>query len=682
MKTVTIETLKITTRLPRGRWPLSLKTILVFAALMVFFEPVVQAQWQSFPLPKAKSSVKKHRSNPAARPQAVEPLSLPFFDDFSFTTLDDPKDTTSNIALDSLWQNVINDTLSNKTVWINNGMGINPPSINVATFDGLDGNHVKYSEVVINNGLRDSLVSQPIKLGDPSVAVADRNSVYLSFFFQWAGNGEPPDATDYLLVEFKNNAGVWKPSMTIYPTPSMQTTVFYDTLVKVDGDEFFHDDFQFRFRNYGRLSGPYDTWNVDYVYLNKGRNESDTSFPDRTIASQPTSLLGNYRAIPYDHFKLVNTLQAPKFDVYNLLEYYPSDHAPGFTTVSFRTEKTFTNYVDSVANITTTPADTAAINWENNNDVIGPLERRTITVRYLPDGSDPAQFDPDADSARVKLNIRLLTGDTFNKNGDYADDYSANFIPIDFRLNDTLTVQYFMKDYYAYDDGVAEYAAGLTQAGNRAAFEYEMVTDDPDTLVGIDLYVPDYGLASNLTVDFFVYRDADGLPGDILYTLPSISIQRKGLNVFQRVRIVEPFLVDKNFHIGWKAPVGGTLKIGLDMSSSHGDKISVNTNGTWVPGDIDGSLMIRPVFGNGDVNVGVPETLDAFGVYPNPNSGEFYIHGRYDKLTVLTITGQAVPYAAQPSGDRQKIVLNTAAGLYILKIQQGNTVATRKIVVR
>ena len=44
MKTVRIETLKIITSLPGGRWPLALKTILVWAALMVLFEPVVQAR--------------------------------------------------------------------------------------------------------------------------------------------------------------------------------------------------------------------------------------------------------------------------------------------------------------------------------------------------------------------------------------------------------------------------------------------------------------------------------------------------------------------------------------------------------------------------------------------------------------------------------------------------------------
>jgi hypothetical protein len=91
-----------------------------------------------------------------------------------------------------------------------------------------------------------------------------------------------------------------------------------------------------------------------------------------------------------------------------------------------------------------------------------------------------------------------------------------NYRPIDFRANDTVNVKYSLKDYYAYDDGVAEYAAGLTQAGNRAAYLFEMLTPLPDTLVGIDFYVPDYGLSSNMTTDFYIYKDNGGVPGEPL----------------------------------------------------------------------------------------------------------------------------------------------------------------------
>ena len=101
-------------------------------------------------------------------------------------------------------------------------MGINPPSINVATFDGLDSAFLPYSQQVLTNGLRDSLVSQAIKLGVPGVAVGERNSVYLSFFYQWQGNGEAPDPDDYLQVEFRNDLGQWEKVMTIYPKVILQ----------------------------------------------------------------------------------------------------------------------------------------------------------------------------------------------------------------------------------------------------------------------------------------------------------------------------------------------------------------------------------------------------------------------------------------------------------------------------
>ena len=94
--------------------------------------------------------------------------------------------------------------------------------------------------------------------------------------------------------------------MTIRTISSFQKDEFYDTLLKVDGDRFFHENFQFRFMNYGRLSGPYDTWNIDYVYLNKNRTPNDRYLPDRTIISSLTNLFNDYRAVPYDHFLLEN----------------------------------------------------------------------------------------------------------------------------------------------------------------------------------------------------------------------------------------------------------------------------------------------------------------------------------------------------------------------------------------
>ncbi len=225
-------------------------------------------------------------------------------------------------------------------MWINNGLGLNPPSLNVATLNGLDSaDNSPYSNQAIATGFRDTLVSQPIKLNE--VISAERNSVYLSFFYQWSGNGEPPDPNDYLRIDFKNDQGAWESVMTIRTISSFQKDEFYDTLLKVDGDRFFHENFQFRFMNYGRLSGPYDTWNIDYVYLNKNRTPDDRYLPDRTIISSLTNLFNDYRAVPYDHFLLGKSISQPTYDVFNVQN--------DTSTLSYSTQGTFINYKDGVA---------------------------------------------------------------------------------------------------------------------------------------------------------------------------------------------------------------------------------------------------------------------------------------------------------------------------------------------
>lgn len=648
--------------------------LLVGAALM-FLSFQAEGQLKIYPHPRQTGHAQpiSKQSSSSTRTKELIPKSLPFWDDFSFTPVDDTANALSNYPVDTLWVN-------NYTIWINNGMGIQPPSINVATFDGLDSAFQAYSDETLTNGLRDSLVSQAIKLGEPEVSVAERNNVYLSFFYQWQGNGEAPDPSDYLRVEFKNDAGTWETVMTILPKSSFIRTEFYDTLIKVDGDRFFHNTFQFRFKNYGRQSGPYDTWNIDYVYLNKNRNVSDTDFPDQAISTTLTSLFNKYVSIPYHHFLNTNSVTAPTFDVSNNLNEY--------TDLTYLTEGTFRNYINDtftdtfVGNLGIN--DTSAINIDGSG-IIFPLEKRKVTLEYLPDATNNSQFDPTADSVRIKLKVKLFTGDTFDpKTNEYANDYDLNYIPIDFRANDTINTYYYLKNYYAYDDGIAEYAAGLTQAGNRGAVLFEMLTDAVDTVVGIDFYAPDYGLASNLTVDFYVYKDEDGTPGDIIYSIPSFSVQRKGLNTFQRIDIVEPFLVEDRFYVGWKAPVGGSLKIGLDVSNDSGDKIFVNTNGTWVQNtDVSGSLMIRPVFGSADIITGIPGSEHDVGVFPNPASGQFYIRGNFDSLNIITLTGQTVPYKMEDQGLDKKILLdNVASGLYILKIQNANTLITEKIFIK
>jgi hypothetical protein len=145
-----------------------------------------------------------------------------------------------------------------------------------------------------------------------------RNSVFLSFFYQWGGFGEVPDANDFLRLEFKTNTGTWETIATLFSEDIQQSQIFYDTLIRINDNKFYHDDFQFRFRSSGRRSGRYDTWHVDYVYLNRLRNANDNSTPDRTLSTLLGPIFGNYYRVPITHFFDALEITSTSFLVRNL----------------------------------------------------------------------------------------------------------------------------------------------------------------------------------------------------------------------------------------------------------------------------------------------------------------------------------------------------------------------------
>ena len=231
-----------------------------FTLVFLFLSQLSLAQLHRFPANGGGSlQLSQTRDNAVGRTKQSPPLTLPFFDDFSKPLNDTYADT-------ALWE-------SSYSIRVNDGMAIKPPTINVATFDGLDSSGMAYNpNEVLLTGYTDQLISRTIDLSENQVSLSQRSTVYLSFFYQWQGNVEAPDEKDFLELGFKTaDVNSWQTVMTIYPNGDNDPTVFYDTIIQVTGDLFFHDAFQFRIRSFGRLSGPYDTWHVDYVYLNKNR---------------------------------------------------------------------------------------------------------------------------------------------------------------------------------------------------------------------------------------------------------------------------------------------------------------------------------------------------------------------------------------------------------------------------
>jgi hypothetical protein len=633
--------------------PVSFRSVAIFACFLILAQ-TAGAQLNTVPIKRAPASPGK--SSGIFRKQA-DPLKLPFFDDFSFTRTSYGKtDTEAGYPLDSLWEDSDN-------VWIKSGTEIDAPTVNVATLDGINSVGDAYSNEPLANGSRDTLTSRPIDLSESEVALAERGSVFLSFFYQWRGNGEPPDALDNFRVEFRNVSEQWVTVATISPNNSFESNLFYDTLIKVNGEEFFHEAFQFRFRNFGRLSGPFDTWNLDYIYLDKGIDPDDFSFDDGALASPAGPLFGPYHSIPYEHFLSAPVVGDVNIDVFNL-----RSNTTNPDPYTYRTTATFTNYDDGVAtqnNVTLTEADRPV---RPDNPLLGPRERFTIETLAddRPDVADPLQFDPAGDSARIDLKFLLLSND----NGY-------------FRSNDTVSASYILKDYYAYDDGSAEYAVSVNEPDDQVAVRYDIPGMNADTLVAIDVYIPRHNISGFLIGDFFVMDAEDGFPRETISSISQVIV-KKDRDAFQRIHLSKPISVQNTFFIGWKGSFTSILFVGKDADNNTADKIYVNPFGSWIENTtVEGSLMIRPVFGKGDPVTDIGDELSRLTVYPNPSKGKFYVSGSPDEIELISMSGRKVQIEISNQDDETEVsVPHNAPGMYILRMRKGNLKMTTRVIIQ
>lgn len=630
------------------------------ALIFVINAQLAFSQFTILPLPK------ENKSNSSARTQSLNPMPLPFWDDFSFSNRPDaPHDT--------LW------SFSN-SVSLNTGLGINPPSLGVATFDGLN----EFGSPYVPNepqakGIADSLVSRPIALD--LVPMAERGSVFLSFYYQYKGNGEAPDPGDQLRVLFKDVSGAWITTSTIENDGNLDPNVFMQILIPVTGDGFFYNGFQFAIQSYGRLSGPYDTWNIDYVYLNKGRNASDTSYPDRTISIPLTSMLNGYYAMPYDHFmeNPAAHLTPPILTMHNL------EFIPGNTTqsdvqpISYDSEDSVFVYRDKTETIYTHQLDLAT----SIGNPLQPLEFRKTPIQTLPDISNLAVTDS---AARIKLKLWINSGDNVVPSvADPLGDYNTvKYAPIDFRYNDTTYVEYTLDNYYAYDDGTAEYGAALNQPGALLAYLFKLETLKRDTLVAVDFYFPEFGKDIGQSIEIQILKDLSGDPGSFLHT-QTVNVVRGAKNNFWRVELSRLVGVKDQFYVGWKQSTATALPIGLDKNTNSGDKIFFNTNGEWEQNmNLVGSLMIRPVFGKGEsVITGLPSReVNTVQFYPNPSNGSFIVTGEVHDIKINDITGRSIDVSVEKTPEGQRVQLfNARPGLYIMRLFHSSGVSSHRIMV-
>jgi hypothetical protein len=633
---------------------------------MVFAQLELVPIWRT---PPPEVSFKKNLPNARTSGAAV-PMLLPFWDDFSLNKFD-PLNNTA-YPNDTLWE-------YSRRVWVNDQMGINPPSIYVATFDGYDSLGKPYAKNdILAKGFADRLTSRPLRMD--LVAQANRPRVFMSFFYQIQGNGERPDPGDVLSLEFKDNRGIWNEVWKVEANNQMNKAKFDTVRIKNLNDEYFHDKFQFRFKNFGRLSGSYDTWNVDYVYVSNGiplyipapkpgeEPKKFRDFPDRTIVSGLTSLFKEYQSMPLKHFRLDTSLTLqPSITVSNQRkdQTLSNENNPQSFNVNLKVKilKTQNN---------TTSASDFAFNQTGNKIVVYYQDLIKVNFTKLP----PDLKSIDADIERMSLDFKgsIDAGDNTPKTSTEGDFDTIAYKRIDFRYNDTTRRTYVLDDYYAYDDGTAEYGARINGIGTQLAYEFNLKNNNAaDTVIAIDYYFPPFGDESSQSVQFHVLGALTGQETDYLYRRNTV-IKRSANNVFVRETLASPIVVQSKFYIGWRLLSNALIPVGLDRSVDSGDKLFINPNGDWVQNTaLKGSLMIRPVFirkGETPPIVGV-EDGPVTSLYPNPNNGVFYLPSQSEQISVVDMTGKPILITVEDQQDQKKISIEAAMGIYVVRYFDG-----------
>lgn len=567
-------------------------------------------------------------------------LPLPFIDDFSSTNI---------YPSAKRWLD--------RDVYINNNFGVRAPSVNVATFDGLDERGNAYGR----SGYLDTLTSVAINLN----GLLRSDSTYLSFFIEPKGLGYlKPDAGDSLVLEFRSlgvlpNAWttVWNASSTNYPGDR-----FTQIFLLVDSS-FLHDDFQFRFKNIGDGTGNLFQWHVDYIRLNKSRNIND-AFQDFAVTASSPPLLKKYSSMPRSHYNInpsayTNTLQSLGIS---------NNSASAFPLTYWR--KIFD------------PANNLIDSFGNTSGFVPAVTDTTVSVL-----STPAL-------------ATTLTADSLIFTSTYTVSQNLNFDNIP--TNDSLSVRTIFSNYFAYDDGTAEAGYGIEFEPGAVALGFNL--EVADTLQGLSMFFnqsyKDVSTQSfNLMVWSAVGTGGNGL-GEIVLKrlLQSRPTYVNQLNGFYYLKFDQPLVLPAGpFYIGWEQTSVFQLNMGFDNNyqvngapAKNPDMYFRLQDGIWQRTKIEGALMMRPIIGKWmDPPVGIKEEKEKARfdvlVYPNPASDMLYIRLQSKEAATAQLFDLAGKMIISQTVSQNELHLpSLSEGLYLLKVTEqssGNTIV-KKIIIK
>ncbi|MES2798885.1 MAG: T9SS type A sorting domain-containing protein [Bacteroidota bacterium] len=527
-------------------------------------------------------------------------------------------------------------------VYHNYSFAKDPRTLGVATFDGIDDNGFPYEIGTTITNYADKLTSKPLDLS----TLSDADSVYFSFLYQKQGLGDAPESGDSLLVEFyAKDLDQW---FHVWSVNGGTVNDFTHGHIRVSDPKFFKKGFQFRFRNYGSMAGALDQFHIDYVTLRPLSGYQDTLFKDFAFVYPVGSLLKDYTAVPWDHYK---NNPVGKMNDEAALSVHNGSNLPE-NNQNGKIEVLYNTVGEGVFVIPAQDLSNGAINYDPNSFYFSSH-----------DLSGGYQYDITKPGTVVSFDI-IATA-------------SAQFP--NFPQNDsTFGVQQFAH-FYSYDDGSAEAAYGPTGVQSQLAIRYEAY--EADSLVGMQIhFVPSVNDVSDKLFLLTVWDDNGGVPGTILYQDGSFFPRQPSYNLGENQFSTYFFLdtmkvaVDEVFYVGWRQFDAERLNVGLDRNLDHKENTFYSINGgvNWSTSMFEGSVMIHPIFSTSlDAELGVSETIGdeiVVKVFPNPTSSNVTINMDgmdFSSANLFASDGRLVLSTAQPTFN----VGDLTNGLYFLSIE-------------
>lgn len=567
---------------------------------------------------------------------AGDTITLPVFDDFSGQT----------VYPDRKWW-------TDEFVFINNTYSDRQITLGIATFDALN-NFGRLYETASSAGFKaDQLTSKPLNLNYTA-----SDNIWLSFLYQAGGLADSPEINDSLTLQFF--APVENKWYSVWRTEGKTGKSFKSVIIPVNQSRFLKRGFQFRFVNYASLSqnlsdpsmvGNCDIWNIDYLKIDKNRNEADTVYNDVAFRLPVRSVLKRHESMPWKQFKQIS-LQEMGSSI----------------PVQYR-----------------------------NNDVITRNITRNFEIWDVYKKSEAHSFSPGATNINASSDVTYNANLVYTYNTDNPDSAlfritcSLKTDAFDPKENDTVIYYQVFKNYFSFDDGSSEGGYGINGLGSRnAMLAYRFTSFMQDTLRAVQICFNDsYMDANKRAFDLMVWDDNNGSPGNVLHAEEEVMVEQGDyINGFYRYRIPGGVPVDGIFYVGWKQRSEAFLNAGFDVNTPHKGKQFYWINGEWNQSQVDGSVMIRAVVGDPLKITGIDDIFsknkNIIKIWPNPASdhitiekGDIPLSGQ-TYISIYDISGRELIKVAD--SDRIDIT-SLPKGIYIVITSlNGKTVGYNRLI--